>query len=140
MNPQSPDRLPSLNLPKPQIEASPLNNEVALDAHTSETKSAQALERTSGMQAMPAPPQAITSPLTLPQAPVVPGQPLPPSPVMNTPAIADDTDLIEKEWVEKAKEIIAHTKSDPHLQNQEITKIKADYMKKRYNKDIKTQD
>lgn len=51
--------------------------------------------------------------------------------------MADDTDLIEKEWVLKAKAIVAQTKDDPHLQNHEMTKVKADYLKKRYNKDLK---
>ena len=55
----------------------------------------------------------------------------------DTPEIAEDADLIEKEWVEKAKNIIKNAKSDPHLLNKEINKIKADYIKKRYNKDIK---
>lgn len=53
------------------------------------------------------------------------------------PPIADDTDLIEKEWVLKAKEIVARTKNDPYQQNKEVERMKADYMKKRYNKDIK---
>ena len=50
---------------------------------------------------------------------------------------AADVDLIEKEWVHKAKEIVSHTIGDPYTQNKEINKIKADYIKKRYNKDIK---
>ncbi len=50
---------------------------------------------------------------------------------------AEDADLIEKEWVLKAKEIVARTHGDPFVQNNEINKIKADYIKKRYNKDIK---
>lgn len=50
---------------------------------------------------------------------------------------AADADLIEKEWVEKAKQIVAHTTGDPFMQNKEINKMKADYIKKRYNKDIK---
>jgi hypothetical protein len=54
-----------------------------------------------------------------------------------TPSMADDADLIEKEWVIKAKAIVERTKDDPHQQNTEISHIKADYLKKRYNKDIK---
>lgn len=54
----------------------------------------------------------------------------------NTPMIADDADLIEKEWVEKAKQLVDQTKNDPYTQNKEINKFKADYIKKRYNKDI----
>ncbi len=53
------------------------------------------------------------------------------------PVIADDNDLTEKEWVVKAKQIVAATKEDPYKQNQEISKFRADYIKKRYNKNIK---
>lgn len=53
-----------------------------------------------------------------------------------TPLIADDADLIERAWVEKAKQLVDQTKSDPYTQNKEINKFKATYIKKRYNKDI----
>ncbi|MEI6480767.1 MAG: hypothetical protein WCO19_00505 [Candidatus Saccharibacteria bacterium] len=56
------------------------------------------------------------------------------------PVIADDADLIEKEWVTRAKMIVAKTKDDPREQNKEINKFKADYLKKRYNKDIKVSE
>ena len=49
----------------------------------------------------------------------------------------DDTDLIEKEWVNKAKQIVERTRDDPHKQSEELTLVKADYMKQRYNKTIK---
>ncbi len=54
------------------------------------------------------------------------------------PNVASDSDLIEKEWVDKAKKIIQQTKSDPRVQQEAISKFKADYMKKRYNKAIKS--
>lgn len=50
--------------------------------------------------------------------------------------IADDGDIIEKEWVMKAKQIVERTRHDPHLQTKELHKFKAEYMKKRYNKTI----
>ncbi|MBI5357425.1 hypothetical protein HZB74_01100 [Candidatus Saccharibacteria bacterium] len=53
------------------------------------------------------------------------------------PDDAADADLIEKEWVERAKQIVDHTKDDPHEQQKALSRMKADYMKKRYNKDIK---
>jgi hypothetical protein len=56
---------------------------------------------------------------------------------VTAPAVADDLDLIEKEWVEKAKAIVAQTRSDPYNQNKEMNRFKADYMQKRYGKDIK---
>lgn len=57
-------------------------------------------------------------------------------PATTNPILAEDVDLIEKEWVNKAKAIVEHTKDDPRRQNHEINKMKADYIKKRYNKDI----
>lgn len=63
-----------------------------------------------------------------------------PSQTPPMPQIADDTDLIEKEWVDKAKEVVARTAQDPHLQSREINKIRADYLRKRYNKDIRQSD
>lgn len=53
------------------------------------------------------------------------------------PVIAEDGDLIEKEWVDMAKRIVERTKDDPYKQSTELTRVKADYMKKRYNKEIK---
>jgi hypothetical protein len=57
-----------------------------------------------------------------------------------TPQIADDGDVIEKEWVEKAKQIVAHTRQDPYRQTKELHKFKAEYMQKRYNKTIEAVD
>lgn len=79
----------------------------------------------------------------LPQTPIDPAiTPAPKSSPtgVSTPATADDNDLIEKEWVDKAKHIVEKTRNDPHLQNKEINQIKADYIKKRYNKNIKLID
>ena len=53
------------------------------------------------------------------------------------PQIADDVDVIEKEWVDKAKHIVGSTKEDPHEQGKEVSKLQADYLMKRYNKKIK---
>lgn len=53
------------------------------------------------------------------------------------PLIADDVDVIEKEWVDKAKKIVNSTKSDPREQEKEVNKLQADYLLKRYNKQIK---
>ena len=55
----------------------------------------------------------------------------------DNPAVAEDNDLIEKEWVAKAKQIIEDNREDPHKQSNEITTFKSDYMIKRYNKVVK---
>lgn len=54
-----------------------------------------------------------------------------------TPAIADDVDVIEKEWVDKAKKIVSATKDNPHQQEKEVSKLQADYLLKRYGKQVK---
>lgn len=61
-------------------------------------------------------------------------------PPVSAPAIADDADLIEKEWVMKARQIVEQTKADPYAQNQQMNQMKADYIKKRYNKDLKVEE
>ena len=53
------------------------------------------------------------------------------------PLIADDVDVIEKEWVDKAKKIVSATKEDPYQQEKEVSKLQADYLMKRYNKKVK---
>lgn len=53
------------------------------------------------------------------------------------PLIADDVDVIEKEWVDKAKKIVNATKEDPFQQEKEVSKLQADYLMKRYNKQLK---
>lgn len=52
------------------------------------------------------------------------------------PLVASDDDLIEKEWVDKAKKIILQTKDDPFRREQEVGKLQADYLRKRYGREI----
>lgn len=55
----------------------------------------------------------------------------------DNPQVAEDNDLIEKEWVAKAKKIIDDNRENPKIQSKEMNLFKADYMNKRYNKIIK---
>lgn len=72
------------------------------------------------------------------QAPVTQAQPtISQAAQDNNPVIADDVDVIEKEWVSKAKEVVKSTSNDPYQQEKEVSKLQADYLKKRYGKDIK---
>jgi len=54
----------------------------------------------------------------------------------NNPLIANDDDLIEKEWVDRAKKILAETKDDPYLREKEVSKMQVDYIKKRYGREL----
>lgn len=84
---------------------------------------------------------AQATPAAPPPAPALPVNPIKPAqPVSSSPATAADDDLIEKEWVEKAKKVIAETKHDPYLQKQAVSHLQADYLEKRYGKTVKLPD
>ena len=71
--------------------------------------------------------------------PVIAAQPVAPAPVADdsgVPAVAGDDDLIEKEWVDKAKKIIAETRDDPYRREREISKLQIEYIRKRYGREI----
>ena len=55
------------------------------------------------------------------------------------PQAASDLDVIEKEWVERAKAIVEQTRSDPYLQEQKVAEMQSDYLKKRYGKELKVE-
>lgn len=55
----------------------------------------------------------------------------------STPAMAADVDRIEPEWVAKLKQIIGATQNDPYEQARQLAALRADYMMKRYSKEIK---
>lgn len=92
--------------------------------------------------------QGESTPTAVNVAPVLPPPvvtPLPPAPVqvddsvttpLATPIVANDDDLIEKEWVDQAKKIIAQTKDDPHKREREVQRLQADYLMKRYGKEL----
>jgi hypothetical protein len=89
-------------------------------------------------QGDPGPAQAFTPP---PMPVIEPTQSAAAAPVAQddtNPAVASDEDLIEKEWVEKAKQVVAETRNDPHAQDAAVGRLQADYLKKRYGKIIAT--
>jgi hypothetical protein len=84
--------------------------------------------------APPLPPMA--QPMPAPQV----SNPLPqnaPGTVSSTGSADDSSDALDEEWVNKAKAIIERTKNDPYVESRELGKAKADYLRIRYNKQIK---
>jgi hypothetical protein len=55
-------------------------------------------------------------------------------------APASDTDRIEPVWVNRIRDTVARTHDDPYIQSSEMSKIKAEYNLKRFNKQIKTDE
>lgn len=77
------------------------------------------------------------APTAAPAAPVVaPQNDTATNATSASPLIAADEDLIEKEWVDKAKEIILHTKDDPHTRTEKVNELQRDYLQKRYGRAV----
>ncbi|MEO8691183.1 MAG: hypothetical protein ABI397_00185 [Candidatus Saccharimonas sp.] len=87
------------------------------------------MAQAAALGAAPALPMPIV-PQSLPQ-PVVP-----PVTDDSMPADAGDDDLIEKEWVDKAKQIIAKTKDDPYTREREVSKLQIEYIRRRYGRQM----
>lgn len=135
MNPELPQVRPSTEA-APQI---PGGVEYFPDGTTRSPETAPSYERQPGpVEQAPAPvavPPVATPQIAIPQVPA-PATPPPVGAVGATPAIAADDDLMEKEWVDKVKKIIALTKGNPYEQAKAIAALQIDYLKKRYNRDI----
>lgn len=131
MNPSQPENL-GIQLPPPPEQASAPDQageilpaagpEAAISANTPPAASS------SVAAAFPIGP--------LPVAPATPAGPLPAAKGAAASLITDD-DLIEKEWVNKAKQIVEQNRDDPYKQSENLTVFKSDYLKQRYGKTIK---
>lgn len=113
-----PESIPSL----PPVEAAPLGGLERFE------QAAEAGARASDAAAAAS---TVAAPA---QQPVQAPQQQPVAPISNTPLVAADEDVIEKEWVDKAKEIIQQTKDDPYRRTQQVNELQRDYLQKRYGK------
>ncbi len=133
----SPDRGPELRSADTahngEMAPRPFNPET--DAGESVEHKEYQAEAASAAESIHAPPVAVPAPVvsspptddaiaTLPQV------------QDDTPATANDNELIEKEWVDKAKKVIAETKDDPYRREQEVSRLQADYLLKRYGRKL----
>jgi len=136
------DMEPKLPSPENAPEMRPVNYEQQTERSPAETGFDQGQEKVE--QRAEAPPQAVAYAAPVLPPPVV--APLPPQTTTDSsvagnadddlPIVANDDDLIEKEWVDKAKKIIIQTKDDPYRREQEVVKLQADYLQKRYGREL----
>jgi hypothetical protein len=117
MDPQS-DKVPGLGLPSPSMPQGGPFDPAAMPPVASQPP----------MQALP--------PAALPNAAV----PLPQmsQAALSAPAPDESSDSLDEEWVNKAKAIVEKTKNDPYTESQELGKMKAEFLRIRYNKQVKT--
>ncbi|MCY1365633.1 hypothetical protein D9M69_524910 [compost metagenome] len=117
------ERVPSPYAPEIGVETGAERREAAAES---------AARQADGVPALPTP----VLPTIIPQAPADD------TTVVHddTPLLAADEDLIEKEWVDKAKKIILETKDDPYAREAAVTRLQADYLRKRYGKELGSAD
>jgi hypothetical protein len=128
MNPEAPKQNPEYQPPSPDLgEQLP----------SLETSGERSYEREQNMRQVDR--QAPPPPITVPLPPPPVALPTVTAPVVDDsagPVLASDDDLIEKEWVDKAKKIIVETQNDPYRREQEVSKLQVDYLRKRYGKEL----
>jgi len=105
------ERIPVLPTPEAGIETGADRKE----------QTAEASAAVADATAQNAPTAGVVSPATVPI-------------IDDNPLIAADEDVIEKEWVDKARKIIDETKDDPHARSARVSDLQKDYLKKRYGK------
>jgi hypothetical protein len=129
MDPSS-SETPSLGLPPPALQEGSLNADVPQSGHID-------------MPPILAPPiqsGPFLAPAVAPTGAAAGPTPVAPNPLATTSAVAvadENSDALDEEWVSKAKAIVEKTKNDPYLESRELGKIKADYLRIRYNKQVK---
>lgn len=94
----------------------------------------RSMER-SPVEMAPQPPQqpAVSSPF--PANPIAPNNDTSQS-ISSNPISANDDDVIEKEWVSRAKQILSQTRDDPYAREKAINELQKDYLMKRYGKQL----
>ena len=139
------EQTPSLPNSSPELPSvSPLPaGEVVGDFFTPERASGLAVERKEQYgEATPVASQGAIPQVVVPIPAALPMQPSDDaaatsgSATDDLPTVANDDELIEKEWVNKAKKVIAETKDDPYRREQEVTKLQIDYLAKRYGREL----
>lgn len=132
------DPFTNLNLPQPVMEGQvqPVMPESQLTPHEFQAVSPEIIPAAN--QTMPV---AAPTPVLAQQTSVTPAQ----DQTSDDDAVlaiqsdlqAQDSDVIEKEWVIKVKQIVAETRTDPYQQNKQLALLRADYLHKRYGKIVK---
>jgi hypothetical protein len=127
--------------PAMHFEAPPTPEVTGENQENKAERDQPAHQETAASKAPPAPSQA-TPQISFPTDTAVPQvaasqqatQPPGAKPVITGPLHAADGNNIEKEWVDALKLVEARTKNDPYIQKEEVSRIKADYQLKRFNK------
>ena len=132
-------RSPEQN-PVPQVESYEIPPNFA-SPETFPNTSPERVEQRSAIELAP-PPPAMPMPVVDPVVPQSLPQavPAPVDPTAVNPTTANDDDDIEKEWVDRAKQVIIQTKDNPYAREKAIGELQRDYLSKRYGRQIGASD
>jgi hypothetical protein len=136
MNPNSSEAGPQFELPKTPKGIEKQREEAMESQVAQESKQTKQAPKTTQQTPVPAIPSAGPTAIPVKDAPSAPKT----GAVSDSNLPAADADLIEKQWVSRAKAIVAQTQDDPYKQKKEMGKVKAEYIKKRFNKTIPSDD
>jgi hypothetical protein len=131
----SSNQIPSFEIPKNQDQAQVTHDLTRTSHDDSAQPNGGVLPQPVGVVQQVAPLSSPTQPVAGPlQSVTAPAQI--PNVLDDAHSIAEDSDVIEKEWVDRAKKIVSLTANDPFIEAKELNKLKATYIKKRFNKDL----
>ncbi len=161
MSPQN--STPGLSLPQPTLETQSVVPAMPTDVQPQQAPVQQQVQHI--LATPPVQPTQMAPPVA-PPMPVhnAPQQPVPlqatstpgiPQPLQQLNAIVQgeqptatpapvqddlDDDALDEEWVNKAKSIVEQNQADPFMESRALEKVKAEYLQRRYGKQIKVND
>ncbi len=129
-----------LGLPQPLAEQKAASGAAHHETHGRELHPIS--KETAPLPMLPPLDQTPTAPAIMAAPQAVSPQTMPIATGTSAASAPDDTnddsqDALDEEWVSKAKAIVERTKSDPYVESKELSKAKADYLRVKYNKQIK---
>jgi hypothetical protein len=130
-----PNFQPNLNLPTVGAETGPVSPHESVGEPKPELMGTP--ERSTATFAKVPSPLIPALPINNSQTQFTPPAPAQPAAPAVQPISDDTNELIAKEWILRAKRIVLQTREDPYKQSQEFNKLKAEYVKQRYNMTIK---
>lgn len=130
-----PEQLPTPPAMSPEMVPNlpPLNTQLERGGERVEQLGEARAQATNLAGASYAPPVTAPAPVQPVAAPLQPQR-------TAVPLVAADEDLIEKEWVDKAKEIIEQTPDDPYTRTERVGELQRNYLQKRYGKVVGADD
>jgi hypothetical protein len=140
MNPQA-NAAPGLGLPQPSFEIgqAPVGHAPEAFHPPGNAPYFAAIPQVDSVPSSPQPLAPSTAQMQpQPQPAIVPSAPISATDVQGAANSDDEASGIDEEWVNKAREVVERTHTDPYVQSRELGRVKAQYIKAKYNKNIKT--